>query len=286
MFDIWKKIDHLLICSVFIANLLSLADRSGFHRGFVLCLFLQCHFFLLRDVSFLGPSADLPLGHEAFWSLTLFRDLNSALGFRGPYSTSASAYTDRRAISDSTAAVIGLKKEWAYFKLFQALGTYYSFTLHSNIMKSVLLLSTSLWPAVRGLEMLNNMPKVAQLMNGSAQTWTRVCGCQSTCCRPRSNERASQVALCLGMPAYKKQGYHWSGRVMCCQFSRVSTHKSSRNYKLGALPPKQTPLASGNNTPWAPGHATSDEDFCEPMTSGTAPLQAVTRHPGSITGGS
>ena len=70
---------------------------------------------------------------------------------------------------------------------------------------------------------------------------------------------------------------------MCCQFSGVSTHKSSRNYKLGALPPKQTALASGNNTPWAPGHATSDEDFCKPMASGTAPLQAATHHPGSIT---
>lgn len=228
MFDIWTKIDHLLICTVFIAYLLSLADRSGFHRGFVLCLFLQCHFFLQRDVSCLGPSADLPLGHKAFWSLTWFRDLNSALEFRDPYSTSVSADTDRRAIADSTAAVIGLKEEWAYFKLFQALGTYYSFTLHSNLMKSVLLLSTSLWPAVRGLEMLNNMPKVAQLMNGSAQTWARVCGCQSACCRPRSNERASPVAHCLGMPGYKKHGIplEQTGNVLpvlSCPHSQIFT---------------------------------------------------------------
>lgn len=50
---------------------------------------------------------------------------------------------------------------------------------------------------------------------------------------------------------------------MCCQFTQVSTHKSSHSYKLVALPPKQTALASGNNTPWAPVRLTSDEYFCE-----------------------
>ena len=52
-----------------------------------------------------------------------------------------------------------------------------------------------------------------------------------------------------GCQAIKSTEYHWSRRVMCCQFSHVPTHKSSRSYKLGALPPKQTALASGNNTP-------------------------------------
>ena len=56
-----------------------------------------------------------------------------------------------------------------------------------------------------------------------------------------------------GCQSIKSMECHWSRRVMCCQFSHVSTHKSSRNYKLRALPPKQTALAGGNNTPSAPG---------------------------------
>lgn len=52
---------------------------------------------------------------------------------------------------------------------------------------------------------------------------------------------------------------------MCHQsHTQVSTYKSSHNYVLVALPPKQTALASGNNTPYTSVHVTSEDYFCEP----------------------
>lgn len=66
-----------------------------------------------------------------------------------------------------------------------------------------------------------------------------------------------------GCQSIKSTEHHWSKQRSCHQLTHGSAHISSHNYKLMALSPKQTALASGNNTPWAPGCLTPGKYFCE-----------------------
>ena len=66
------KIDHPQVCCVLIASVITLGGRVRIpdSRGLLFFAhFFNAIFFLLRGVSFLGPSIGQPLGHKTLGSL-------------------------------------------------------------------------------------------------------------------------------------------------------------------------------------------------------------------------